>query len=370
MSFPKALFCAAVMLALCTAGRTVRADDSFAPVTEQVNKRLVKIYGSGGYRGVPAYGSGVIISPEGYVLTIASQMLETRDLRVHLSTGERYTAQLVASEPDLDLAMIRIYDAKSPIKTPDYFDVLADAARPIVDPGTGVLAFGNQFKIADRGEPMSVQRGVIMAYSKLRGRRGITDAPYDGDVYFTDTIMCNPGNAGGALVTRNGKQLLGLIGRELKNTLTETWVNYAMPLQAKIDIKNEKGETKTLTLVEFVQKGLKGEGTLKSIADSKKGNKGAGKNLYTGIVLVPDVVERTPPFVEEVVPNSPAMKAGLKPDDLIVYVDGTQVVSIKEFRERLDFLLPNNEVKVEVRRGDKLTTLTLKVEELPKKKPQ
>jgi len=368
MRFPKILFCAAVVLALSAAGPTARADDSFAPVTEQVNKRLVKIYGSGGYRGVPAYGSGVIISPDGYVLTIDSQMLATRgDLRVHMSTGERYTAQLIATEPDLDLAMIRIYDGKNPIKTPDYFDVLADAARPIVDPGTGILAFGNQFKIADRGEPMSVQRGVIMAYSKLRGRRGITDAPYDGSVYFTDTIMCNPGNAGGAVVTRNGKQLLGLIGRELKNTLTETWVNYAMPLQAKVDVKNDKGETKTLTLVDFVQKAMKGEGVVK-IHDPKTA-KGAGKNLYTGIVLVPDVVERTPPFVEEVVPNSPAMKAGLKPDDLIVYVDGNQVVSIKEYRAELDKIQPNNEVKVEVRRGDKLTTLTLKVEELPKKKP-
>jgi serine protease Do len=355
------------MLALSTTGLTARADDSFAPVTEQVNKRLVKIYGSGGYRGVPAYGSGVIISPDGHVLTIASQMLETRDLRVHMSTGERYTAQLIATEPDLDLAMLRISDGKNPIKTPEYFDAIADAARPIADPGTGILAFGNQFKIADRGEPMSVQRGVIMAYSKLRGRRGITDAPYDGDVYFTDTIMCNPGNTGGALVTRNGKQLLGLIGRELKNTLTETWVNYAMPLQAKIDVKNEKGETKTLTLVDFVQKGLKGEGTVKPNERATK--KGSGKNLYTGIVLVPDVVERTPPFVEEVVPNSPAMKAGMKPDDLIVYVDGNQVVSIKDYRAELDKIQPNNEVKIEVRRGDKLTTLTFKVEELPKKKP-
>jgi serine protease Do len=355
------------MLALSTAGLTARADDSFAPVTEQVNKRLVKIYGSGGYRGVPAYGSGVIISPDGHVLTIASQMLETRDLRVHMSTGERYTAQLIATEPDLDLAMLRISDGKNPIKTPDYFDAIADAARPIADPGTGILAFGNQFKIADRGEPMSVQRGVIMAYSKLRGRRGITDAPYDGDVYFTDTIMCNPGNTGGALVTRNGKQLLGLIGRELKNTLTETWVNYAMPLQAKIDVKNEKGETKTLTLVDFVQKGLKGEGVVKQ--SEKTNRKGSGKNLYTGIVLVPDILERTPPFVDEVTPNSPAMKAGMKPDDLIVYVDGNQVVSIKEYKAELDKIQANNEVKIEVRRGDKLTTLTFKVEELPKKKP-
>ena len=88
-----------------------------------------------------------------------------------------------------------------------------------------------------------------------------------------------------------------------------------------------------------------------------------------GIILVADPVERTPPYVEELLPNSPASKAGLRPDDLIVYVDGEQVVSIKEFKEAMDRYDPGAELKLEVRRGDKLTTLTLKVEDQPKKRP-
>ena len=63
----------------------------------------------------------------------------------------------------------------------------------------------------------------------------------------------------------------------------------------------------------------------------EKNREGAGG--FTGIVFVPNVVERTPPYVEEVLPDSPAAKAGFKPDDLIVYVDGEPVASIAAFNE-------------------------------------
>jgi serine protease Do len=178
-----------------------------------------------------------------------------------------------------------------------------------------------------------------------------------------DAIMNNPGGGGGALVTRDGKQLLGIIGKELRNTLSDTWINYAVPLQGKITIKGEK-ETKTVTVSEFVTLALQGKYQSKPRPEKKKGS-----NLYTGIVLVPNVVERTPPYVEELMPNSPAARSGLRPDDLIVYVDGEQVVSIKEFKEAMDRYEPGAELKIEVRRGDKLTTLTLKVEDQPRKKP-
>ena len=80
-----------------------------------------------------------------------------------------------------------------------------------------MLAFSNQFKIALRDEPMSVQRGVIAALADLRGRRGVFDAPFTGDVYFLDAIACNPGAAGGIVTNRKG-ELLGILGRELKDT--------------------------------------------------------------------------------------------------------------------------------------------------------
>jgi serine protease Do len=359
------------LVVLLGAALTARAEESFADVAAKVNPKLVKVFGAGGFLGVPSYGTGILISPNGHVLTVASQMLETRDLRVHMANGDRHHAKIISVEPELDLAVLQIYQEANEqvgLKTPDYFDIAAEAKKALVEPGTGVLALSNQFNIATRAEPMSVQRGVVAAYSKLRGRRGINQAPYEGDVYFVDAIMNNPGGGGGALVTRDGKQLLGVIGKELRNTLSDTWINYAVPLQGKIEIKDDKDKDKkkSLTVSEFVDLSLKGQYAIRPPPEKKK--KGT-VTVYTGIVLVPNVVERTPPYVEELVPNSPASKAGLRPDDLIVYVDGQQVVSIKEYNDLLASYEPGAEVKVEVRRGDRITTVPLKLEDLPKKKP-
>jgi serine protease Do len=352
----------AALALLLFGAAAARAEDSFADVSEKVNNKLVKIFGAGGFLGIPSYGTGILVSADGHILTVATQMLETRDLRIHLANGNRYHAKIVAVEPDLDLAMLKIEEQD--VKTPEFYDITTEAQKPVLEPATGVLAFSNQFNIATRGEPMSVQRGVVAAYSKLRGRRGVNQAPYDGDVYFVDAIMCNPGGGGGALVTRDGKQLLGVIGKELKNTLSDTWINYAVPMQAKILIKGEK-ETKTITVADFVLQSIKGTYITRAPKEKKKDSK---VFELSGIVLVPNVVERTPPYVEELRPDSPATKAGLRADDLIVYVNGEQVVSIKEFKDSLEHYEVGEELKIEVRRGDKLTTLTMKVEE-PKKRP-
>jgi serine protease Do len=321
-------------------------------VIDQVNQRLVKLYGSGGFRGLASYGTGVVISPDGYVLTVASPLLDTQELLVHLADGRRMIAKVGVVEPELDLALLKIEN----VEDLPHFDLAAAGQKPLAEPGTRVLAFSNQFQIATRDEPMSIMQGVIAAYSKLLGRRGVHEAPYTGDVYVLDAITNNPGAAGGALTTRKG-ELLGLIGKELQNSLTDTWINYAIPLQAKVEVRRGQ-EVTGLSLLEFVDKARKGE--YKPIVRDKSLD---GTGGYHGIVLVPDVVERTPPFVEEVLPASPAAKAGLKPDDLVVYVDGVRVVSIKEFRDIVDKARPGALLKLEVRRGDRLTSVDLKLEQ-------
>ena len=135
--------------------------------------------------------------------------------------------------------------------------------------------------------------------------------------------------------------MIGLVGKELENKLSDTWINYAVPIQV---------------LATFVEKGRKGE--YKPIIKPKQLVGPAG---YHGLILVPNVVERTPPFVEDTLPGSPAAKVGLKPDDLIVYVNGEKITSIKEFREIVDKAGPGTTFKLEVRRGDKLTTIELKL---------
>src|SRR5439155_18542396 len=187
------------------------------------------------------------------------------------------TAKVVVVEPELDAALLKIDKAEGL----PYFDFAAAAKLPRGEPGDWVLAMSNQFEIATRDEPLSVQRGVIAAYSKLQLLRGIYDAPYQGDVYVLDAITNNPGAAGGALTTQTG-ELLGIIGKELKNGLSNTWVNYAVPVAATIEVR-QGDQTVTLSLPEFVAKGMKGE-YKPTVREELAGGPGA----YNGTVSVPN----------------------------------------------------------------------------------
>ena len=80
----------------------------------------------------------------------------------------------------------------------------------------------------------------------------------------------------------------------------------------------------------------------------------------------PNVIERTPPYIEDLVPDSPGAKAGLKPDDLVSFVDGEPIYSIKAFQEYIKKTKPGMTLRLEVRRGDNLQTVELKLSEIPK----
>ena len=338
-------------LGLMLAVPAVRADDSFAAVSEKVNQKVVKLFGSGGFTGLVSYGTGALVSPDGYILTVAGHMLDTQDLRVHLSDGRRFHAKVVVIEPELDAALVKIEKAEGL----PYFDIEQAAKARLAHTGDWILALSNEFNVATRDEPMSVQHGVIAAYAKLQGHKGVFDAPYTGDVYVIDAITNNPGAGGGVITTRKG-ELIGIIGKELRNGLTNTWINYAVPIQV---------------LAKFVSEGKAGK--YKPIVRAKSTG---GPGGYHGLLLVPNVVERTPPYIEEVLPGSPGAKAGLKPDDLIVYVDGEQVLTVSAFKEILSKTRPGTVVKLEARRVDKndaggadrLLTVELKLGEPPQKK--
>jgi serine protease Do len=351
----------AAVAGLALAG-AARAEQSLANVAEKVNPKLVKLFGSGGIRGLASYGTGILVSPDGYILTVYSHLLDTRDLRVHLHDGTRYHGKLVAFEPELDVALVKIGTEREKLEDLEYYDVVEAARRPVADPGTNVLAFSNQFQIATRDEPLSVQRGVVAAYARLYGRIGIFEATYRGDVYVVDAITNNPGAGGGALTTRKG-ELLGIIGKELRNELTNTWINYAIPIGAKIEVRQADDKLVTVSVLDLVEKKEKYKPVEKK--DQRDGSGG-----FHGIVLVPEVVERTPPYVEEVVPGSPAAKAGLRPDDLIVYIDGLPVNDIHTFREILSRYQPNMQMKLEVQRGTKLSTVSLTLDKPRTKAPK
>ena len=79
-----------------------------------------------------------------------------------------------------------------------------------------------------------------------------------------------------------------------------------------------------------------------------------------GIVLVPDVLERTPPFIDEVRPNSPASRAGLKPDDVIVFIGGRLGQSVKALMSEVEYIDRDDEVQLTIVRGQELIEIKLK----------
>jgi S1-C subfamily serine protease len=369
----------AIAAAFVTPGRAPAADP-FANVVEESNKKLVKVFGAGGFSRLNNYGTGIVISKEGHILTVASQLLDTADLVVHLYDGQRMKAQVLVTEPLLDIALLKVRVDGKKIEEPNdldlkHFDFDAAVKRGPAAPGDWVIGLSNTFEIALREEPLSVQRGVISAYTKMAGRRGVFEFPYTGDVYIVDAITNNPGAAGGALLTRKG-ELIGIIGREIKNTLSETWMNYAIPVTAKIDMKElvtvkdkdgkpvldkdgkEVTEEKTVTvsMPDFVTKAMKGEYKPRGKTGPPPGATGG----YHGIIFVPNILERTPAYIEDVVPGSPADKAGLRADDLVSFVDGEPIVSIKVFDEYIKKnTRAGTKVVLEVRRGEALQTVEL-----------
>ena len=355
------------------------AADPFAGTVDEANKKLVKVFGAGGFSRLNNYGTGILISKDGHILTVASQLLDTSELVVHLYDGRRLKAQVLVAEPLLDVALVKIRLDGKKIDEPngldlDFFDFDAAVKRGPAAPGDWVLALSNTFEIALRDEPMSVQRGVVSAYTKMAGRRGVFEFPYTGEVYVVDAITNNPGAAGGALLDRKGN-LLGIIGREVKNTLSDTWMNYAIPVGAKVEVKTTvtvkdkdgkdvvEEKTEAVAMPEFVRLAVQGK-----YNPVKRPDIIAGRGGYHGIVFVPNVLERTPAYIEEVVPGSPAADAKLQPDDLVSFIDGEPIVSIKAFDE---FVRKNTRagtvVRLEVRRGEVLQTVELKLGAHPAK---
>lgn len=306
---------------------------------ETVLPRVVKIYGAGGLHNLEAYGTGILVSPEGHVATVWSHVLDSDFVNVVLNSGRRFRAEVLGAEPQLDLAILKLEGEHLDLP---YFDV-DDAASA----GTGVriLGFSNMFNVAAGDEPVSVVHGVIAAHTELSTRRGAFEMPYDGPVYVVDGITNNSGAAGGVITTRDGR-LLGMIGRELRNATTNTWVNYAVPITE---------------LSETIKQIISGDYTSKPKDRDAEENPRRYHPYDFGLVLVPDVLYRTPAYVDQVLPGSPAAEAGIQADDLVLFINNELVQSVRTFRDEVGRLDAGDTLRLVVRRGNALVTAEMPV---------
>lgn len=310
------------------------AATSLSGVIQQVEPKIVKIYGAGGFRGLEAYQSGFLISADGCIVTAWSYVLDTEFVGVTLDDGRKFDAKLLGADPRLEVALLKIDSGDLP-----HFNL---TETPDLPAGARVLAFSNLFGVATGSEPASVQHGIVAAKAPLEARRGTFDTPYHGIAYVLDAMTNNPGAQGGALTDWQGR-LVGMLGKELRNSQTNTWLNYAIPI------------TELRATIDAIRAGK----FVPSSANTSTRPKHALTAALLGVVLVPDVLDRTPPFVERILPDSPAASAGLLPDDLIVFVNSRLVQSCQAFADDLERIDRADKTRITVLRDQQLIEFEL-----------
>ena len=323
-------FCAGLSLFACLAAPAFAGDAAniFAPAIEKAQQRCVKIYGAGIGRE-PGYATGIVVSPNGHILTAGGVYLSGSRIRVILPDGSLHMAEVERRSEPLQAAILKIGAA-----TPDYFDL--PAAQP-VQTGDWVIAVSNLFKIADGPEKLSVNVGVVSLRTALDARRGTQDVPYDGDVLVIDAITSNPGAPGGAVVNVDG-QLVGMIGKVLESASTNTRLNYAVP-------------------ADLLRKFLEGAALVVKPRRPKTGKPEIGIKLFTLSG------RRAPAYVDRVVAESPAERAGIAKDDLVLSIGGETVRNVGDYLKAEAQLTTGQPVRLVIKRRNEVVTVTLELEE-------
>ena len=318
-------------------GQTINA----ATVSANVQSKIVKIYGAGGIKGLEAYQSGFLISEQGHILTVWSYVLDTDYVTAVLDDGRKFQATLAGADPRLEIAVLKIDGEELPF--------FARNTAVDLEAGDRVLAFSNLYGVATGDEPASVLHGIVSAKTPLDARRGAFKTTYRGPVFIVDAMTNNPGAAGGALTNREGK-LAGILGKELRNSLTNTWLNYAIPMAE---------------LNQAIDDILAGKTRPRSADETVKRPEHPHTLHQLGILLVPDLLTKTPPFVDRIRNNSVAEKMGLKSDDLILFVNDRMAESCKTLKDEISLIDQIDSVHLVIQRGQELLELELKLKNDP-----
>jgi serine protease Do len=332
---------AAILVLLVLVGssatpQTACAQTSVHPWAQTAQSKVVKVYGAGGLKGLEAYQSGFLVSPEGHIATAWSYVLDVEPI-VLLGDGRRFEAKIMHFEPSLEIALLKIDASALP-----YFEIPKSREVRWGDP---ILAVSNLFNIATGDEAASIMQGRVASIATLDARNGTLKTPYRGEVLVLDLVANNPGAAGGAVVSADGK-LAGMLGKELRDSATGVWLNYALPADV---FRKTIGDI------------IAGRVTSSAAAKETQLPRDRSHNLQTlGLVLVPDVLESTPAFVDHVVIGSPAEEENLQPDDLILLVSGQRTESQRLLKKRLRSIDRRDDVTITIQRDNDILTVVLK----------
>ena len=308
---------------------------------DRVMPSLVKIHGASGLATISAYATGIIVSKQGHILTIDQIMIQKDRTRVVLFDGSVHQATLLPEEPRMKVRLLKIDPSFVQGELQPLWPPTGDDAA--FRTGQFVVSIGNAFRLAEFSEKMSATFGVVVGRANTALRYRMADVAYDGDLILTDACN-NPGHYGGGLFSLDGRWI-GLNLRLLDSKETNTMVSAAIP---------------TRDLVPYLEEHVLGKAPANVAV--------AREPVWTGAVLFEQAGRQSPPaYVERVVPDSPASKLGLRPDDMIVRVDDYSIRSCKELREILAKFAPGQTVQLTWKRGTQVLNGELVLASEPKK---
>jgi serine protease Do len=275
-------------------------------------------------------GSGVVVSPEGYVLTNNHVVDGATDVKVTLSDKRELKAKIIGTDPKTDVAVLKLEGSNFPAIT------LGDSSK--VQVGDYALAIGDPF-----GVGQTVTMGIVSA--KGRGNLGIED--YE-DFIQTDAPI-NPGNSGGALVNDRG-ELVGINTAILSHgSGGNEGIGFAIPVNLARSVMGQ-------------------------ILDHGKVTRG-----YLGVVIQPitpamakelGLSKLQGALVGDVSPKGPAQASGVQRGDVILSINSDAVTDSNQLRNTISMIQPGEIVKLEISRNGSTKDINVKLGELPLSKEE
>ncbi len=270
-------------------------------------------------------GSGVIINPDGYIITNQHVIDGANEILISLPDGRGSQATLIGQDKETDLAILHIpLQGLTSIKIADQ--------QPPVRVGDVVLAIGN---------PLNVGQTVTMGIISATGRNRVGLNTFENFIQ-TDAAI-NPGNSGGALVNARG-ELIGINTAIFSQSGGSQGISFAIPTSIALDIMRQ--------LVEHgkVSRGWLG---VESIDLSAMAALGTGNPNIKGALIVGIFVD------------SPADRAGIIAGDVMIGVDGKPVNGVRDLLEKISLHRPGDIIKVSVLRGPQQLSFRLQATERP-----
>lgn len=265
-------------------------------------------------------GSGVIISPDGYIVTNNHVIDRSKEIEVVLNDKRSFKAKLVGTDPNTDIALLKIEAEKLP--------VILFGNSDSIKVGEWVLAVGNPFNLTS-----TVTAGIVSAKARsiniINTKMGI-------ESFIQTDAAINPGNSGGALVNTHG-ELVGINTAIASQTGSYAGYGFAVPVSIVKKVVSD------IRQFGFVQRALLGVSMQEITSDLAKEKKLSSMDGA---------------YVVEVVENSAAEKAGIKKGDVILKVNDVNIKSSSQLQEQIGRYSPGDKVKLTIMRDNKELILT------------